>query len=327
MSKPERRESPQAKVGSGRSLDILGLGIVAVDDLLFVEGFPTADSKTPVVKKERQGGGLTATALVAAARLGARCAYAGMLGDNDLSRFVEETFLEEGVDVSHRVHVENASPVHSIIVVDRKQKTRSIFFDLPETAGAHPLLPAPEVIQSARVLLVDHWGVEGMIRASRIAREAGIPVVADLERDPDPRFRELLSMTDHPILARDFALRVTGEPTSRDAVTALARGKTAAVVTLGREGCLFASGKEPGNVRHQAAFEVDTVDTTGCGDVFHGAYALALARGEDLPSRVHFATGAAAMKATRAGGQAGAPAAEALDAFLKGARAPPATPG
>src|SRR5258707_15855599 len=83
-----------------KSFDILGLGCVSVDDLLYVLGrFPVADTKTRVLNWDRQCGGLTGTALVAAARLGAHCAFAGVLGVDDLTRIVEENFLREGVDI------------------------------------------------------------------------------------------------------------------------------------------------------------------------------------------------------------------------------------
>jgi len=163
-----------------RAFDILGFGAVAVDDLLYVEEYPPADSKVPVRRRVRQCGGLTGTALVAAARLGARCAYTGVLGDDELSRIVIDNFASEGIDVAHCVRRPDARPGHSVILVD-------------------------------------------------------------------------------------------------------------------------------------------VVDTTGCGDVFHGAYAAALAEGRDLADRVGFASAAAALKATRAGGQAGIPPRTVVETFL-GAR-------
>ena len=80
--------------------DVLGLGCTAVDELLYVPEYPGADAKVRVRTRERQCGGLTATALVAAARLGARCIYAGTLGDDADSHFVLQTFAAEGVDTS-----------------------------------------------------------------------------------------------------------------------------------------------------------------------------------------------------------------------------------
>src|SRR5262249_48809637 len=97
--------------------DIVGLGCAAVDDLLYVPAYPPADAKAQIQRRERQGGGLTATALVAAARLGARCAYAGVLGDDDLSQFVRANFEGEGVDVTWVRLRPGARPIHSIIIV------------------------------------------------------------------------------------------------------------------------------------------------------------------------------------------------------------------
>ena len=143
--------------------DILGLGCTAVDDLLYVENYPAADTKAPIRRQERQGGGLTGTALVAAARMGARCQYAGSLGGDELSRFVKQRFQEEGVGLDylsslsgfqevaksaatlreaapsgrkppgitqpHLDRRDDPRPVHSIIIVDESRQTRTIFFD------------------------------------------------------------------------------------------------------------------------------------------------------------------------------------------------------
>ena len=259
--------------------DVLGLGCVAVDDLLYVPAYPPPDSKVRVRRRERQGGGLTGTALVAAARLGARCAFAGVLGDDEDSRFVEDCFRRDGVDTSPVVRRPGARPIRSTILVDETRHTRTIFFDLAGSTGADPEAPSAEVIRAARVLFVDHYGVEGMTRAARIARAAGVAVVADLERDEHPGFETLLGLVDHLIVSRAFAARRTGTDDPSAAARLLwAEGRSAVVVTCGEDGCwhLDADGDRP---MHQPAFRVPVVDTTGCGDVFHGAYAAALARG------------------------------------------------
>jgi ribokinase len=297
-------------------LDVLGVGCCSVDDLFYVPTYPTADAKMAATRSERQCGGLTATALVAAARLGAKCSFAGLLGHNDLSDAVQEALEAAGVDVSHAVRREGASPVHAVIIVAESGQTRNIFFDPTAPVGADPDEPNDELIRSAKVLFVDHLGVPGAIRAAKIAREAGRAVVADLEDDSHPRFPELLALVNHLFLTCDFALRITRAATPQQAVEALLDGSRSAVgVTVGAEGAWFA---EPGGaVRHQSSFPVNVVDTTGCGDVFHGAYAAALARDLPLDERVRFACAAAALKATKHGGQAGAPTLAELEAFLK----------
>jgi sugar/nucleoside kinase (ribokinase family) len=298
--------------------DVLGLGCASVDDLLYVESFPAADAKTRVLRRERQCGGLTGTALVAAARLGSRAAYGGMLGDDELSAIVERNFAAAGVDCSPAVRRAEARPVHSTIVVGSAGNTRNIFFELTGPTGADEQGPPEEVIRAAAVLFVDHYGVAGNLRAIEIARSAGRQVVADFERDEFPRFGELLAAVDHLILSERFALKVSGASSAAEAVARLwGDGRRAVVVTCGERGCWYAGVETAGEVVHRPAFEVEVVDTTGCGDVFHGAYAAALARALGLEERVAFASAAAAIKAARRGGQEGIPERVAVERLLE----------
>lgn len=296
-------------------LDVLGLGCVAVDELLYVPEYPAADAKVRVRRRERQCGGLTANSLVAAARLGARCAYAGVLGDDEASAFVLDAFRREGVSLAHLRPSADARPIRSTIVVDETRLTRTIFFDLSGTVGAAPDWPPEDVIRGSRVLLVDHYGIEGMTRAAGIARAAGVAVVADLERNEWPGFDGLLALVDHLIVSHRFAVKLTGREAAAEAVTALwQEGRRAVVVTCGEHGCWYRG--DGGPVRHLPAFAVRAVDPTGCGDVFHGAYAAALVAGQGLEERLRFASAAAALKALHPGAQAGAPTRAAVEAFL-----------
>ncbi len=298
------------------TFDILGFGAVAVDDLLYVDEFPRPDQKMHVQKRERQGGGNTGTALVAAARLGARCAYVGRLGDDELSRFTIENFRREGIDTQHVARCPDGRPFHSTIIVDQKQHTRTILASLDGVAGADPSLPDAQLIREARVLLVDHHGVDGTLRAVRLARETKVAVVADFERDPGGPFTELLALVDHLILSEQFAAELTGEKDPAIAAQRLwAEDRSAVVVTCGASGCWYLGNGS--NAVHCAAFSVPVIDTTGCGDVFHGAYAAALAKGADLPGRIAIASATAALKATQPGGQAGCPTRSQVDRFLQ----------
>jgi sugar/nucleoside kinase (ribokinase family) len=295
--------------------DIIGLGCAAVDDLLYVPAYPPADAKVQIRRHERQGGGLTATALVAAAKLGAKCAYAGVLGDDELSEFVRQRLTRDGVDDSLVRGRSDAKPIHSFIIVDELTQKRNIFYTLEGVYGAEPGWPDEAIIRSAGALYVDHFGVEGMCWAARIAREAGIPVVADLERGEMPGFADLLALVDHLIVSRAFAERLTGAAHPMIAALQLWRpDRRCVALTAGEAGCWFTTDGK--GVRHQPAFEVHAVDTTGCGDVFHGAYASALVRGMHVPEAVRFASAAAAIKATRRGGQDGAPNLHEVEEFL-----------
>jgi sugar/nucleoside kinase (ribokinase family) len=286
-------------------IDILGLGCVAVDDLLYLAHFPESDTKVRILGRERQCGGLTANALVAAARLGARCAYAGTLGDDEDSRFVRDALARAGVDLAHLRPAADARPIRSTILVEEARQTRTILYDLAGSVGAAADWPPEEVVRDSRVVFVDHYGVEGMTRAARLARAAGAAVVCDLERDEWPGFDELFALVDHAVVPQALACRRTDCADPAAAAQALwAPGRQAVVVTCGAAGCWAVGGADEAPW-HQPAFAVSVVDTTGCGDVFHGAYAAALARGLDLRERVRIASAAAALKATRRGAQAG----------------------
>ena len=326
--------------------DVLGLGAIAVDDILFVDEYPPAEAKIRVRRRVRVAGGLTGNALVAAARLGARCGYAGLVGDDELSQFVKQTFDREGVDYRHATVRPDARPAHSTIIVDIRRHTRTIFSSAEGALGPDDTQPTEDVLRFTKALLIDHHGLEGTLRAARIARQAGVAVVADVERNPcaphslrekscrterdeyvDGPFAAVLALVDHLVISQRFARELSGVnasasscPTLRASdVTAICQrlwrdDRQAIVVTCGAEGCFYYAGHEA-QPQHFPAFAIDVVDTTGCGDVFHGAYCAGLAFGMPLAERVRFASAAAAIKATQPGG-AGAPNRAAVDTLL-----------
>lgn len=296
-------------------IDVLALGAVAIDALLYVDEYPEPDTKVSVRRSVQQCGGLSATALVAAARLGARCSYAGLLGNDADSQFAEQAMLAEGIDLTHVAREAGAGPVRSTIIVGTQRATRNIFTEHPARTGAHQALPDADVIRAARVLLVDHLGIPGMLRATQIAREAGVAVVSDLERDEAPGFQALFDLMGHLLIGEGFALKRSGAASAADAARALwSPMRTAVVVTRGEHGCVFTTD---GTTVHEVpALRVQAVDTTGCGDVFHGAYCAMLARGAAIADCVRVATVAASLKATQPGAQAGAPRWDAVQAAL-----------
>jgi sulfofructose kinase len=115
------------------------------------------------------------------------------------------------------------------------------------------------------------------------------------------------------VASQKFALDFTGEKGPHGALAILARTAPAAVITLGEAGLVWASGHESGSLD---AFPVDAVDTTGAGDVFHGAFALASARGEHLLSALRFAAAAAALACTKLGARASIPTKAEVEAFI-----------
>lgn len=295
--------------------DVLGIGAVSVDDLVYVDHHPRPDSKMEIHRIERQGGGLVGTALVAAARLGARAAYCGVLDDEDeLGRFTIRELEREQVDCTLVVRRRGARPFYSVVIIDRSTGQRSILFTSEGVCELPPEALTAEHVAACRVLLVDHTLGEAGLAAASTARRYGIPVVADIEPNSKPQLPELLERVDHLIIGTEFGRQCTGEAEPEAMVRALAGGRACCAVTAGRDGAWYAIAGGP--VRHLPAFAVRAVDTTGCGDVFHGAYAASLARGEAPERAILVATAAAGLKAMQRGGRAGIPNREAVERFL-----------
>src|SRR5262249_38705451 len=143
-----------------------------------------------------------------------------------------------------------------------------------------------------------------------------IPIIADFESNRDPKYPELLALVDNLILSQHYAAELSGEQNPAEAAKKLwTEQREVVCITCGVDGAWYFTGQDA--PQHQPAFPVDTVDSTGCGDVFHGAYAATLVRGFNVAERVRFAAAAAAIKATQPGGQTGIPRWDQVEAFLR----------
>jgi sugar/nucleoside kinase (ribokinase family) len=292
--------------------DLLGFGIAAVDDVLELASLPPPGGKAQVLARKRFGGGLCATALVAAARLGLRCYYGGVLGNNDLSDFTRRILSMEAIELPPGTPDPDAGPCHSIVLVERPTGERIVLYSYELLKAPEPLDPG--LLCQTRALFIDHFAPERGLRACALAREIGIPTIADLERLDGVSMPEMIALVDHLIVPARIAAALSGCADPAGSVRAIHQGRACTAVTDGVRGCWFVSGA--GAVEHQPAFPVRAVDTTGCGDVFHGAYAAALLADMPVGERIRFASAAAALKALHPGAQAGAPGHEAVEQFL-----------
>ena len=296
--------------------DVVGVGCCAADTLCVYEGEICPDTKMPVREMTRQGGGLVATGLVAVARLGGRARYLGKVGDDATSRFIRGEFGREGVDVGGLATEPGASAIASFIVANPATHMRTIFYCLDGIARLKPEDLRQEDVLSGDILFVDGFFVEPAIQAARWAREAGRRIVMDAELT-DLANDELMALSTHVIASQGFTRSRVGDIGPEAAAVALfdriGHSEKVVGVTCGGEGSYFVTAEES---FHQPAFEVNVVDTTGCGDVFHGAFAFGLARNWPLRRIVEFASAVAAMKARRLGGRAGIPTRDEAEAFL-----------
>ena len=297
---------------------IVGLGGVTVDEIGVVERFPRVEEVEYIQQYRQQQGGMIATALVAAARLGCPAEFIGGVGDDDYGRYALEVFRREGVETRRAVIFPGQTTAFSFVIVERDSGKRTIFHHRGVQESDVLVGEPTELDDGVGCLHLDRYWIATALDAARRAREQGIPVTLDpgQYRD-DPRIRQLIGLTDYLIPSAAFARRFTGrEDTELAARELLGLGPRAVVVTLGDQGAFTASSD--GQRFSTPPFRVPVVDTTGAGDSFHGGFAFALIRGCPLEKSVIFASAVAALKCTKLGGQSGLPGFDEVSTFLAG---------
>ena len=297
--------------------DVIGLGVSTLDILALVDHFPAGEEIQRAHDMALQGGGPVATAIVALARLGARTAMLDAVGGDWRGRLICDELSREGVDTAHLRRHDECSSATACVLVERRTGARTIIYLPGSTPELSPDDLGPGLIESARILHLNgrHW--EACLAASRRARAAGVRVSFDGGADRyRPEMRQLLPLTDIAIVARDFAARYTAEDDPGRAAQALQReGPGLVVVTDGIRGSWVSPAD--GSPFHQPAYQArPLVDTTGCGDAYHGAFLYALLRGRPVEEAASLASAAAALNARQLGGRAGLPSLEEVESFL-----------
>ena len=297
-----------------QNVDVLGFGTATLDYVANVEAWPAEGVKAPVTGLSVHGGGLIGTALVAVSRLGGKASMVTKLGRSEVASAVVDGLEKEGIDTSMIIREDGAEPIVAFVFTTSGTGERTIFHSkdkirFPELEE----LPDRDWPAKTGCILIDHYAAEPSLDAARAARENGIPIVIDFEREY-PGVSEGLALATHMILGEAFAGQHTGAKTAAGMMNALrTSAEQTLIITRGGAGCVVST---PDGEFEYPAFPVEVVDTTGCGDVFHGAYALALSRSMNPMEAVRLAAGAAALCATRLGGRDGIPTMEELEKFL-----------
>jgi sulfofructose kinase len=310
---PGRTNAARALAARAKDVRLVCLGLSALDQVWRVEGlFAGGSEKIRSFEYSTIGGGMAANAAVASSRLGGATAFWGRGGEDGAGQEMRAALESEGIDVRHfRLFPGGRSSVSGIIV-DRSGERQIANF-----RGAFPVeadwLPLDDLAGTSVALADPRWP-EGAVALFGKARSLGIPTVLDGDVADASVFEQLLPLTDHAVFSEPALAGFVGSA-GDEVLAKLSRFHCRVVaVTRGRDGV---SWHENGRLNSLAAYPVDAVDTTGAGDVFHGAYALAIGGGLGVAEAMSFASAAAALKCTRPGGRAGIPTIDDCVEFMR----------
>lgn len=233
------------------------------------------------------------------ARLGVRTAFLGTAGGDPEGSWILRGLQDEGIDC-HNLQIDPSGVSQkAYIVVEAESGCRNIFWERGARRPFSFNSLAQQTISRSKVLLLDGLDVDVSIRSARLARELGVTTVLD-GGSLREKSRELLPLIDHLVVSEKFARQLSGCPDPEAALDELAGYGAVVTVTAGSRGSWSLIDGVP---VHQPAFQVKSIDTTGCGDVFHGGYIYGLLQGWSLPQIVRFAAGCAALKTRSLGGR------------------------
>ncbi len=303
-------------------VNVIGMGRMSIDFIGRMDGFPEPDSKKKLSEFDVQGGGPAATAMVAVQRLGMQTALISKVCNDWFGKFMIEALENEGVNTS-AIHVDETgiSPF-ACIAVERTSGERTILWT---DGSAEPIEPGSldmTMLKNVRAFHMDGHHIEASAVAAECVKKAGGVISYDAGT-VRPGVDKLVELADILFATRSFAAEFTGENVIKNALTKMAqKGPEIVGITFGKQGCI---GMRNGQIVSSPALKVSAVDTTGAGDVFHGAALFAFLQNWNLTRILDFANIVAGLKCTMLGGRPGIPGLDDAMKYIASRESLPAT--
>ena len=301
------------KLPKNRKYQVIGFGENAVDQVCKVPRFPEHDTKVQMEKMLMLGGGTIATACSLCARYGLKTRYVGRVGDDEKGDFALKELAAESMDCLIEV-VPMASSHFSLIIVDRPTGGRTILWERdPRLLYAEGELN-PKGLLEGQLMHLDGNDVVASIQAATWARESGMLIFLDVDKVQD-NVDKLLSLVDFAIPSVEFVKKFSGKEDWREGLRIVKKYCPGLViVTLGEQGSAVLWKND---IHEFKAFSIKTVDSTGAGDVFHGAFIYGMLQGWSLGRCMRFSNAAGGLACTRLGARSAIPTVDEVMALEK----------
>jgi sulfofructose kinase len=294
--------------------DVVGVGLNATDTLLVVPHFPAYAGKAPFTQEILSPGGQVASAMVTCASLGLKTKYIGTVGDDERGRIQMESLETSGIDLKHVQVRAGCANQSAYIIIDQTTGERTVLWRRDDCLRIAPSEITPEQITCAKLLHIDGHDTAAVEQAARIAREAGMPVTVDVDTIYHG-FDRVLPHVDYLIASSEFPVQWTNQTDPFKALETIQQEykMRVAAMTLGAHGAL---ALENGKFVYAPAFVVNCADTTGAGDVFHGAFCYAVLQRMPMREALDFSNAMAALNCMAIGARGGIRGLEEVRALM-----------
>ena len=297
-----------------KRFDCVGVGLCPLDRILLVPNYPAPNEKTEAVASMICGGGPVPNAIYTLAKLGNHVAFCGKVGEDLDGLFVINELRDAGVETSGMTVAKGARTAAAQIWVEKGTGKRAVVLD--RTAISPPVIDEipPYLLENCRSLLIDGRGGDFSVSAAQSARRSGAKVALDLGSMRD-NLKSLLPEVDIIIASEDFSRAYCPDGTPMETAQRLIEeGMECAVITLGERGCVWKDSSGEGIF---PAFKIEALDTTGAGDVFHGAFIHGMLKGWGMEKIIRFSSAAAALSCLSLGGRGGVESAGQVWEFIE----------
>lgn len=313
---------------SNKPPEVICCGHAAYDLNFIMNEFPVEDEKYKIDNLVQTGGGPAANAATLLSRWGVSASYAGLVGDDIYGRLILEELKSDGVDISIvEINGGKKTPVSAVIVNEsngsRTLLNRRDAADQPEvTEAAVKQLVDLSAKQPPAVLHFDGHALDLSLKMIELFPEAKIVMDAGSFR---PATDSLCAKADYAVCSKRYAQEAAGiedlsSKAGRQNCMRVLKQKYPGciVVTLGAEGLFYSEpGVDAEKTVYMPAFQVDSIDSTGAGDIFHAAFSFGLLQNKPLEQNLKMAAAAAAISTTRPGAKPSIPGKDEVLMFLR----------
>lgn len=288
--------------------DVLCVGHACYDLVFSITKHPKSDEKISANGLICSGGGPAANAAIAVSKLGLKSAFAGYLGNDIYGEMHKQEFIKHNINTNLLIRGKSTTPL-SVTLVKPDGKRALINFKRSTVPIRIEAIDFSAI--KAKVILLDGHEPHISSKLVKSARSHGIPTLLDAGSLHEGT-STLLNQVDYIIAAEKFACQFADN--CRTALAKLAKLAPAVIITLGNKGLLWQYRKKSGSL---PAFKVQAIDTTGAGDAFHGAFAIALIKGMSWLDALDYASAYGALCCTKIGARTGLVYEKELIAYLK----------